>query len=59
MTYTIRYFKVGTETHQHVTRHLVMTNTGWLLKDENHRNIRPFTSVAEAMVWIDEERQGI
>lgn len=31
----------------------------FMLMDGNGRNIRPFNDIGEAMVWIDEERQGI
>lgn len=63
MRYRIEYEKkVGSTRRaftQRILRFLVENPAGWQLKDGNLKNIRTFSTVAEAMTWIDEERRGV
>ena len=61
MNYRVEYTKNDSHGNPIVTRHIVQQSVGaeWQLKDGNHRNIRPFDNLADAMNWIDEERRGV
>ena len=53
-TYTITYEVEG----KTVTRYITEMPYGlWQLLDDDHRNVRPFDTVAEAFLWVDEERK--